>query len=311
MGLDIAQLEASFISKYWLAKYYTQDECPSSLIAALEKELPHIERGEWPSRLSWGGVYLNGLAQFSDLQLLAPCKVEYYEPKFKIDQAANFFPEFKKEYILHEDQDLLICYKPAGLPCHPAKEQIHFNLRSYIERHLGQKVHMPSRLDMSTQGLVLISKSERMHGKCQKLFSERRIHKTYLLNVAKNLPWQTTKVDAAIGHDHRHAVLRKVVSEGGQQAQTDFKVIGSNSSGPILMAHPITGRTHQIRVHIAHLGAPIIGDKFYCGTEDPELRLVSYSLSFLHPYLGRTLEVKLPRELLPDWLLNADTKLDS
>lgn len=303
MEPDLARIEDSFISKYWIARYYSEAECPRSLVDCLSSLAHHIDPSEWPKRLAWGGVYVNGLARTADEPLIAPCKVEYYEPKFDIERAHEFFPVFKNEYIIFEDEDLLVSFKPAGLPCHPAKEQTHFNLRSAIESYLGGKVHMPSRLDMSTQGIVLISKSPRMHGKCQKLFSERKIEKTYLFETHRRPDWMEFDLDAPIGRDPRHAVLRRVV-ESGREARTKFKFAAESDGKFLFLAAPLTGRTHQIRVHAAHLGLPISGDRFYGGDESPGLRLLSYGLRFTHPFAGKTLEVSLPQELRPAWVPN-------
>lgn len=304
MEPDLARIEASFISKYRIARYYSDAECPATLVASLCSLAPHVDPAEWPRRLAWGGVYVNGLPAAADTQLLAPCKVEYYEPKFDIERAQEFFPAFKTEYIIFEDEDLLVSFKPAGLPCHPAKEQTHFNLRSAIESYLGRKVHMPSRLDMSTQGIVLVSKSPRMHGKCQKLFSERRIDKTYLFETDRRADWREYDLSAPIGRDPRHSVLRRVI-DSGREARTRFRLAADSGDRFVFIAKPLTGRTHQIRVHAAYLGLPINGDKFYGGSEAQGLRLLSFGLGFLHPFTGRALELTLPEALRPDWVPTA------
>ena len=303
----VARIEASFSSHYHCWLFYESHELDGDLLHTLTKLLPHINPTELPDRIIWGGVFVNGIEVNENISLPIPCKLEYYEPRFDIAQANDYFPAFNPSLILYEDQYLIAFCKPARLPCQPGKEQKYFNVRRYIESYSQQKVHMPSRLDMSTYGVVLMSKHMETHKSLQRLYEYNQIRKSYHLIVSGHLPWQEYCHTGSIGKDPIHAVLRKVVCEGGKVAQTDFKKLfefNDPDSGlplTLLEARPKTGRTHQIRVHISDLGYPIIGDNFYQGLPAPALRLMAYSLDFRHPIGGLSHHIKIPFNQLPTW----------
>lgn len=284
-------------------EYTSGVQCPASLAEALSTELPHIAPETWQKRLSWGGVYLNGRSVTSDCPLSPPCRLEYFEPKFDIEDARRVFPEFSREWIVFEDEDLLIVYKPAGLPSLPVREQKYFNMKSYLCAYTGAAVHLPSRLDTATSGLMAVSKTERMHGCLQKLFEKRRAGKTYLFEADGQPAWRQTTVNGAIARDAEHAVLRKIALQGGKPASTLFQVqYHCSPHSSIILARPLSGRTHQIRVHAQSLGLPVVGDSFYGGRPAPHLHLLSYRLE-LPGYLGREpLTATLPERFIPDWL---------
>jgi len=299
---DVDRVKNALTSIYW--KWYWRDDAATeiSLINFLQQRLPHISIDSWQERLAYGGVYLNARAARNDQVLAPPAMIEYYEPKYDISKAETVFPTFKMENIIFEDDYLLAVYKPAGLSSLPAREQNARCLKNQIEDYLGStKVHMPSRLDTSAQGLILISKSPEMHGPLQRLFEHREIKKTYLLAAADLPTWSSQLVRTPITRSPHHPVLR-MPAESGQEAVTRFSLI--NSAGResyIIMAEPVTGRTHQIRVHAASIGIPIIGDNFYNGKAAKELHLLSYSLFFTHPLTQEKLTIRVPERLLPEW----------
>jgi tRNA pseudouridine32 synthase/23S rRNA pseudouridine746 synthase len=229
--------------------------------------------------------------------------VEYYEPKFSIAESIRLFPKFSADNIVYEDADLIAAFKPGKLPCTPSREQRHHSLKAYIEKYLGKEVHMPSRLDTSAQGLVVMSRSKRMHKHLQHAFEKHSAEKYYLLEVAPAVKWSRKMVDNLIAEDPTHPILRQVVQSGGQKAQTYFRVLrpGIDNQSSLLLAKPRTGRTHQLRVHTAHLGHPIVGDNFYGGIEAPDLHLLSFRLRFFNPLTDKQVEIELPQNLIPDW----------
>jgi 23S rRNA pseudouridine1911/1915/1917 synthase len=312
---DLARLYATLTSHHWSFVWPADAPCPATLVEALKQKLPHIDPCSWETRLSWGGVYLNGRSKSSDLPLAPPCRVEYYEPKFPIESAHEFFPPLTEKSIVYEDDDLIAVYKPARLPCLPTREQRHFNLklqlRSYLQsRGCETPPHLPSRVDTSVQGLVVASKSARMHRALQRIFEKRQIKKYYLLEVEGPVEWREITVDKPIGKDLRHAVLRKVDQENGKPSCTIFRFLYASSVGTrlgsratsILEAQPLSGRTHQIRVHAMSLGKPIVGDNFYGGLEVSGLHLLSHRAVLWHPFKEQSLEIRLPDELVPAWI---------
>lgn len=301
--------DEAFTSKYWSWSYLEAEELPATLLLALRSKLPHLPESSWPERFKLGGVYINGLPANLDSPLPLPCKLEYYEPKFNVSSAADFFPKFSDQQVLYQDDDMLVVFKPPGISCMPARDQNVFHLKAQIETFLGNVIHMPSRIDMSAQGLVVVSTSPRMHKHLQHAFQFRRIEKRYLLGVQGKPDWTQTTLDAAIGRDPDHPVLRKVDGKNALPSLTHFAVLETRSDGTSLIeAKPHTGRTHQIRIHAAHLGYPIRGDKFYGGNAAPTLQLLSYSFSLAHPFTRRNLCITVPERFMPEWAVCAVSK---
>lgn len=285
-------------STYWCWTVEQSDS--SSLFAFLSNAIPHLKLEGWPERSRFGGLYLNGRRVIEDRPLPAPARIEYYEPKYPIEQAAEIFPKFSERFILWSDEMLAAVYKPNGLPSLPNREQGAFNLRRQLETHFRRSIHMPSRLDTSTRGVLVASIHPGAHGPLQRLFERREVAKRYLLQVSTLPNWEEKTVQTGIGRDPLHPVLRRVDPEGAL-AVTHFRLISKGSERAILEAKPLTGRTHQIRVHAHHLGLPIIGDRFYEGCEAEELHLFSERVSFLHPVSGKQIGVRVPDELRPEW----------
>jgi tRNA pseudouridine32 synthase/23S rRNA pseudouridine746 synthase len=302
-------------TRYWSWTYLTPEGSPNRLLEVLERELPHISRDSWPERFDFGGVYINGYQALSDQALPFPCRVEYYEPKFSISEADQIYPTLSEKEIIYSDNDIAIAYKPARLSSMPAKEQRHYSLKNSLEKVLGVTIHMPSRLDVSAQGLVLVSTSPRAHAPLQRAFESRRVTKRYLFATTGACAWETKTERGLIGRDPRHPVLRISPAELGKTAETIFTNLAversSDHTVTVLCAQPVTGRTHQIRVHAAANALPLLGDRFYYGDNAPYLHLVSSYISFLHPIDGRRVECLAPPELRKEWMRSSIEKISS
>jgi 23S rRNA-/tRNA-specific pseudouridylate synthase len=229
--------------------------------------------------------------------------VEYYEPKFTFAEAQSWYPAFKPEYVIHQQDGIAFVFKPAKLPTLAAKEQRKFSLQRALDDHFGKSVHLPSRLDMSASGLVIVGVEKHAHRVVQRLFEKRAIKKLYLFATSGSCAWSELVLNASIKRDAAHPILRKV-APGGVVALTHFAACGGKGDRLIFEASPYTGRTHQIRLHAAHLGLPIIGDNFYDGAEAESLHLFSYRLRFTHPETKQLIDVRIPDSLLPSWIKN-------
>jgi 23S rRNA-/tRNA-specific pseudouridylate synthase len=308
-SLDVQRIESSFFSRLWRWRITADDARGQTCLDELRDRLPHIDPASWGERFDLGGVYLNRNPAGPLDPLAEECLLEYYEPRFEPSRARDYFPQFGRNMVLFEDEDLGVVFKPAGLPTYHCRDQRRHNLFEYLSVHFGRKVHLPSRLDTGVAGLLLVSFSERMNRYCQKAHERRRLAKTYIAECSGSADWQTINVTLPLARDERHPILRKV-SPDGEHAHTRLTKLGAISapgSMPrvVVRAEPLTGRTHQIRVHCQSQGVPVVGDPYYGGECAGELRLVSYSLGFVHPYRNEPLSFVMPESLRPEWLREA------
>lgn len=284
----------------------------STVLEYLGNYLPHISKDSWPSRLELGGIYFNGRRLLINRSLEFPCRIEYFEPKFKIEEAEKFFPKLSEADIIYRKDGIIAVCKPAGLPTMPSKDQLLYSLRSEVNKLIGTSasIHMPSRLDTSVSGLIIMSEDPRLHAAIQDVFERKRISKRYLAKVLTTPSWEATEINLPIARDLNWGVLRRIDLATGKPSLTKVSKLVSSSdietrvSSSVLAVYPLTGRTHQIRLHLSAIGLPIIGDRFYGGLEATDLHLVSESVTFKHPKTQENLNIALPKLALPFWCRN-------
>jgi 23S rRNA pseudouridine1911/1915/1917 synthase len=203
--------------------------------------------------------------------------------------------------IVFENEDLLVVNKPAGMVVHPA---VGHSSGTLVNAVLGYEPEMEGiggeerpgvvhRLDKETSGLILLAKNERAHRWLQDQFRLRKVEKTYLALVDGKPPTPSGRVESHIGRDPSHRKRMAIVPESrGREAISEYKTLESFRDHTLLEFHPLTGRTHQIRLHCAFLGCPIVGDEVY-GRKKPSLDIDRH---FLHAY---RLKILLPGKKQP------------
>jgi 23S rRNA pseudouridine1911/1915/1917 synthase len=188
--------------------------------------------------------------------------------------------------IIHEDAELLVINKPAGLVCHPTKAGPLSSLIGRVRVHLGGGAHpqLVNRLDRETSGVVLVAQTAQTARALRRLWETRQVHKTYLALVHGVPAPAHGLIDAPLGKDERSAVaIKDCVRPDGAPAQTEYWVEHTvrrpEGEFSLLRLAPRTGRKHQARLHLAHVGHPIVGDKLYGGEEGAYLAFVAGRLS--------------------------------
>ena len=188
--------------------------------------------------------------------------------------------------ILYEDSELLVINKPAGLVCHPTKTDAYSSLISRVRLHLGEGSHpqLVNRLDRETSGVTLVAKVAGTARELRQIWENRQVEKDYLAIVYGHVPEAHGIIEAPLGKDEQSRVaIKDCVRPDGAAARTEYWVqrLLSNQGLPFtfLLVRPQTGRKHQIRIHLAHLGYPVVGDKLYAGDEDLYLALVEDRLT--------------------------------
>lgn len=168
--------------------------------------------------------------------------------------------------ILYEDEYFFVVDKPAPLPVHAVGRFKEKNLLSFLIKDLGsgpEGLRIVNRLDSETSGLVLVARSSAMAGKLGILFQERKVTKEYYAVVFGKSKALEGMVSIALGTEIKCNHHVRVPDPNGETAETHYEVLSSSGEHSLLKIIPQTGRTHQIRAHLAFLGHPIVGDKIY------------------------------------------------
>lgn len=243
-------------------------------------------------------IFVNGNNTYLDYEL-KPNDVVTVNLDFE-EEAENIVPTKMNLDIIYEDECFIILNKPAGISTHPTMR--HFSdtlangLKFYFDSiNFKRKIRPVNRLDINTSGLVIFAKNEYVHSILSKQMQEGIFRKEYIAICEGLFANNVGTINAPIGRKNGSIIERTVASDG-QKAITNYTVLNKFNNYTELLINLETGRTHQIRVHMAYIGHPILGDTLY-GHESHLISrqaLHSYKVSFLHPIKNQKVEFVAP-----------------
>ncbi len=243
-------------------------------------------------------IFVNGNNTYLDYEL-KPNDVVTVNLDFE-EEAENIVPTKMNLDIIYEDECFIILNKPAGISTHPTmrhfSDTIANGLKFYFDSiNFKRKIRPVNRLDINTSGLVIFAKNEYVHSILSRQMQEGIFKKEYIAICEGLFANNVGTINAPIGRKNGSIIERTVASDG-QKAITNYTVINKFKNYTELLINLETGRTHQIRVHMAYIGHPILGDTLY-GHESHLISrqaLHSYKVSFLHPIKNQKVEFVAP-----------------
>ena len=272
---------------------------PQRLDKFLVDCMPEFSRSRLQSLIKQGAVTVNGESANKSgqtLELNSTVHVTVPPP-----QPSNIIPEKIPLDIVFENDDLVVVNKSAGMVVHPAAGHNSGTLVHAVLAHAPdiegvggeQRPGVVHRLDKNTSGLIVLAKNDHTHHYLSDQFQERKVEKIYFALVDEAPPTSKGRIEAAIGRDPANRKAMAVTTPGkGRSAVSEYHTEESFSSHTLLKVKPITGRTHQIRAHLAFIGCPVVGDTLY-GRKHPTIPLNRH---FLH---AGSLSISIPNETHP------------
>ena len=206
--------------------------------------------------------------------------------------------ELSSETVLYEDDGIIVVNKPSGLPSQATLDPTRDHLYAAVQRWVKKEAFLHHRLDFETSGLVLFSKKRSLNKDIGDMFQYKTIQKTYMAIVAPMPREKTTQfvVENNLAKMNQKILKIHSVTSGGDHAKTEFEFLQSNQQAGLIKASPLTGRTHQIRVHLSEYGCPIVGDILYGGIPiNPQRTMLhAFQLEFTHPISHELMSITAP-----------------
>jgi 23S rRNA pseudouridine1911/1915/1917 synthase len=271
----------------------------------LAKRLPEFSRSRLQQLIRGGFVRLNDSTSRPRQIVRGGDKIEFTEPPL---EKIETLPEQIPLDILFEDNDLIVINKPAGLVVHPGAGHRKHTLVNALLSHCSmlsgiggkERPGIVHRLDKETSGCLVVAKNDAAHRGLSRQFADRTVQKIYLALVTGRLRKPAGVIEEKIGRHPVHRQRMSATALRGRAAKTEYRVVRSSEQASLVECWLHTGRTHQIRVHLNHLGHPVLGDKVYAprlAKDFPRQMLHAWKLGFRHP---RTDEWKNFEAPLPD-----------
>ena len=239
-------------------------------------------------------IFVNGVPVFINTTLY---KGDIVEVDLEVNNETDYIaPESMTLDVLYEDDAILAVNKPSGIVVHPSCYHLNNTLANGVKAYLNnsKKVRPINRLDRDTSGIVLFAKNAYVQENI------KIIEKEYIAVVQGNLEKKEGKINAPIARKEG-SIMERCVDTNGQKAITNYSVVSESADFSVLKVNIETGRTHQIRVHMAYIGHPIVGDTLY-GNSSYKINtqaLHAFEISFVHPITHKSITIKSPE---PGWL---------
>jgi 23S rRNA pseudouridine1911/1915/1917 synthase len=260
-----------------------------------------VARADVQRAIADGLVLVDGRPRSKSFRLAGGERIEVSMP-----DRADLEPDPTPVPILYRDEHLVVVSKPAGVITHPTASR---RTGTLVNRLLGMGIPLAAggdpdrpgivhRLDAGTSGLMVVASSEAAREKLAEMFRRHQVERTYFALVRGTPAHEEFLIDAPL---ERHRARIKIGAVTGREAATEIRVVERHDRSALVEARPRTGRTHQIRVHLAAVGHPILGDRAYGGGGDEAKRLGlsrpflhSWRIAFDHPITGKRIELQAP-----------------
>lgn len=258
---------------------------------------PEYSRAVWQKYIELGLVEVNGEVVTSAKLKLGEDDVVTVKPLPKTDFAEQTLP------VIYEDEHVVVINKPVGVLTH-AKGALteEFSVAEFVRPRMNEpddtnRPGIVHRLDRATSGVIICAKDSETKRLLQKQFQDRKAHKTYIAIVKGTPKLPEAKIDLPIGRNPRVPSSFRVDAKG-KSAVTTYKTLSTNGARSVVELKPFTGRTHQLRVHLAYIGCPIVGDTLYGGPKASRMFLHAKELEITIPVSTRkTFSAALPDDM--------------